>query len=67
VAQVIELRAYFKPPSVQHYLIVWPDEQRIVRHSRMPDDRIAAEVVVSGEIRLEPPGITSTVEEFYID
>jgi Uma2 family endonuclease len=33
-----KLRAYFKLPSVQHYLIVWPEEQRIVRHSRMPND-----------------------------
>ena len=29
-----KLRACFKLPSVQHYLIVWPDERRIVRHSR---------------------------------
>ena len=36
-----KLRAYFKLPSVQHYLIVWPDEPRIVRHSRMPNDQVA--------------------------
>jgi Uma2 family endonuclease len=62
-----KLRAYFKLPSVQHYLIVWPDEQRIVHHSRMPDDQIATQVLVAGEIRLDPPGITMTVEEFYLD
>ena len=62
-----KLRAYFKLSSVQHYLIVWPDEQRIVRHSRMPNDQVATRVFASGEIRLDPPGITVTVEEFYVD
>jgi hypothetical protein len=52
---------------VQHYLIVWPDEPRIVRHSRMPNDQVATQVFLSGEIRLDPPGITVTVEEFYAD
>jgi hypothetical protein len=52
---------------VHHYLIVWPEEQRIVRHSRMPNDQLATQVFVSGEIRLDPPGLTTTVEEFYAD
>jgi Uma2 family endonuclease len=60
-----KLRAYFKLLSVQHYLIVWPEEQRIVRHSRIPNDQIGTQVFLSGEIRLDPPGITVTVEEFY--
>jgi Uma2 family endonuclease len=60
-----KLRAYFKLLSVQHYLIVWPEEQRIVRHSRMPNDQIGTQVFLSGEIRLDPPAITVTVEEFY--
>jgi Uma2 family endonuclease len=42
-------RAYFKLLSVQHYLIVWPDEQRIVRHSRLPNDQVATQIFVSGE------------------
>jgi Uma2 family endonuclease len=62
-----KLRAYFKLPSVEHYLIVWPDEQRVVRHSRMPNDEVATQVFMSGEIRLDPLGITMTVEAFYVD
>jgi Uma2 family endonuclease len=62
-----KLRAYFRLPSVQHYLIVWPDEQRIVRHSRMAKGDLATQIFVSGEIRLDPPGIAMTVEEFYAD
>ena len=62
-----KLRAYFNLPSVQHYLIVWPEEQRIVRHSRKPDDQVATQIFASGEIGLDPPGIMVTVEEFYVD
>jgi Uma2 family endonuclease len=62
-----KLRAYFKLPSVQHYLIVWPDEHRIVRHSRSPNGQVATQVFMSGDIRLEPPGVTVTVEAFYVD
>jgi Uma2 family endonuclease len=62
-----KLRAYFRLSSVRHYLIVWPDEQRIVRHSRMPDDQIATQVFMAGEIGLDPPGIMVAVEEFYAD
>jgi Uma2 family endonuclease len=66
-ARATKLRAYFRLPSVRHYLIIWPDEQRIVRHSRMPNDEVATQVFVAGDIRLDPPGITVTVEEFYVD
>jgi Uma2 family endonuclease len=62
-----KLRAYFKLPSVRHYLIVWPEEQRIVCHSLVPNDQVATQVFVSGDIRLDPPGIMVTVEEFYLD
>jgi Uma2 family endonuclease len=60
-------RAYFRLPSVQHYLIVWPEQPRIVRHSRMADGQIVTEVHVAGAIPLDPPGISVTVEEFYAD
>jgi Uma2 family endonuclease len=62
-----KLRAYFKLPSVQHYLIVWPDEPRIVRHTRLPDNQVATQVFEPGEIRLDSPGIAVTVEEVYAD
>ena len=67
IDRATKLRAYFRLLSVRHYLIVWPDEQRIVRHSRLPNGEIATQVFMSGEIKLDPPGITITVEEFYID
>jgi Uma2 family endonuclease len=65
--RAIKRHAYFRLPSVQHYLIVWPDQQRIVCHSRLVNDQLATEVHVAGAIHLDPPGITVTVEEFYAD
>lgn len=62
-----KLRAYFKLPSVRHYLVVWPDAPRIVHHARLPDGEITTQVFTSGEIALRPPGITITVEELYAD
>jgi len=65
--RAIKPRAYFKLPSVQHYLIVWPEEQRIVRHARLANGDIASTTFLSGDISLDHPGITVTVEEFYDD
>ena len=61
----LKLREYFRLPSLRHYLIVWPDTPRIVRHSRMPAGDIETMVFTSGSIPLDPPGITVSVEAFY--
>jgi Uma2 family endonuclease len=63
----VKLRDYFTVPSLRHYLIVWPETSRIVRHSRLPEGGIATEVFTAGELRLNPPGITLAVEDFYGD
>jgi Uma2 family endonuclease len=63
----LKLRDYFTVPSLQHYLIVWPETTRIVRHSRLPEGGISTEVLTAGELRLDPPGIILTVEDFYAD
>ena len=44
-----------------------PDDPRIVRHSRAADGQVATEVVVAGEIALDPPGLTVALNEFYVD
>jgi len=63
----LKLRDYFTVSSLRHYLIVWPETKRIVRHSRLPDGGIGTEIFTAGELRLDPPGITLAVEEFYAD
>ncbi len=63
----LKLRDYFRVPSLQHYLIVWPETPRIVRHSRTPGGDIATKVFASGEIALDPPGIAVPFADFYAD
>jgi Uma2 family endonuclease len=63
----LKLRDYFRVPSVMHYLIVWPETQRIVRHSRQPNGDIATQIFTAGEIVLDPPGLTLALDDFYID
>ena len=58
--------AYFRIPSVRHYLIFWADRPQVIHHRRRDgDDGIDTRVVTAGEIRLDPPGVTITVEEVY--
>jgi Uma2 family endonuclease len=61
-----KLVAYFRVPSIQHYLVFWADRPQVLHHRRQDDgEAIATRVVTSGAIRLDPPGITITVEDVY--
>jgi Uma2 family endonuclease len=59
-----KLADYFKLPSVQHYLLVRP-EQRDLIHHRRDGDRIETRVVRSGTIALDPPGISLDLGEVF--
>ena len=60
-----KLQAYFRLPSLRHYLIVWADQPQIVHHRRGDDGEIETRTVEGGEMGLDPPGITITVEDVY--
>jgi Uma2 family endonuclease len=62
-----KLREYFRLPSVRHYLIIWADREQIVHHHRDEAGAIETTVLTSGEIGLNPPGITISVAEIYAD
>jgi Uma2 family endonuclease len=57
-----KLDAYFRLPTVMHYLIVWPDRPQIVHYHRDRDQTIVERTYVAGMIELDPPGITIAVE-----
>jgi len=58
--------AYFQIPSVQHYLIFWAERPQVIHHRRRDDgEAIDIRVLTAGEIRLDPPGVSITVEEIY--
>jgi len=60
-----KLQEYFRLPSLRHYLIVWADQPQIVHHRRGDDGEIETRTVEGGEMGLDPPGITITVEDVY--
>ncbi len=60
-----KLQEYFRLPSLHHYLIIWADKQQIAHYRRIDDGTIDTQTVMTGEIKLTPPGITIGVEEIY--
>ena len=61
-----KLEAYFCLPSVCHYLIFWADRPRAIHHRRREDGQgIDTRIVAGGAIRLDPPGLTITMEDIY--
>jgi len=60
-----KLIGYFKLPSVHHYLIIDPDASSVEHHSRAADGSVSGHTVTSGPIRLDPPGLSLDVAEFF--
>ena len=60
-----KLADYFLVPSIQHYLIVQVTRRTVIHHRRLSGGGIFTQIVPSGAIVMEPPGITITVEEIY--
>jgi len=52
-----KLDGYFRIPSVQHYLLVKTDDQRVIHHARATDGTITTRIVAEGRVALDPPGI----------
>ena len=60
-----KLAGYFRIESVQHYVIVDPDQSLVLHHARGAGDAIATRIIRQGRIELDPPGLELTVEELY--
>lgn len=54
-----KLIGYFKLPSVAHYLVIDPDARTATHYTREG----VPEVVAGGPLRLDPPGLTVTIED----
>jgi Uma2 family endonuclease len=59
-----KLTAYFRVPSIQHYLLLVTDQRAVVHHARAGSD-IATRIIHAGAIALDPPGITIQVEDLF--
>ena len=60
-----KLRNYFKVPTIQHYLIVDPENRLIVHHRRGTKSSILTETTTAGLIELDPPGISLQAADFF--
>ena len=60
-----KLIGYFKLPSVCHYLFVEPDAREVTHHRRTADGTVAADTLMSGVIRLDPPGLTIEAADLF--
>ena len=60
-----KLQGYFRVPSILHYLIIDPDKRLVIHHARGRDDTVATRIVTSGQITLEPPGLSLAVADLF--
>jgi Uma2 family endonuclease len=59
-----KLDGYFHIPALMHYLIVLIDKKRVIHHSR-DGDRISTRTFNSGQLVLNPPGLTLDVPSLF--
>lgn len=59
-----KLDAYFRMPSVQHYLLIDPEDRRVIHHRRK-GETIATSIQSTGALDLTPPGLSVTVEALW--
>jgi Uma2 family endonuclease len=52
-----KLQGYFRVASIQHYLVVDPDERLVIHHSRGGGDVVTTRIISEGNIALDPPGL----------
>jgi Uma2 family endonuclease len=60
-----KLQGYFRVASIQHYLIIDPDKQLVIHHSRRPDDVVGTHIFTSDQIGLDPPGLSLGIGDFF--
>ncbi|KAF2992831.1 hypothetical protein MJC1_00412 [Methylocystis sp. MJC1] len=60
-----KLAAYFRLPSVAHYLIVSPDARLIFHHARGEGETILTRIIREGSVTLDPPGMEIALADIY--
>lgn len=60
-----KLAGYFLVPSVEHYLILDPEDRLVIHHTRGTGEVRGTRLVRDGELRLDPPGLTLPVAAFF--
>jgi hypothetical protein len=63
----VKLEGYFSLTSLVHYLILDPDRRVLIHHRRGEAGAIETRIVRDGALRLEPPGLETSVGELFGD
>jgi Uma2 family endonuclease len=58
-----KLQGYFTLASVQHYLIIDPDQPLIIHHRRGDGETILTNIITTPNLRLDPPGLDVDLTE----
>ena len=58
-----KLQCYFELPGLQHYLIIDHERRAVIHHQRQSDNLILTALIRSGDIVLDPPGLTIALED----
>jgi Uma2 family endonuclease len=65
VDSAVKLIHYFRLSSVAHYLIIDAERSSVIHHRRGDGDLIETRIASSGELRLDPPGLTLSVAALF--
>ncbi|HMK90056.1 MAG TPA: Uma2 family endonuclease [Methylocystis sp.] len=60
-----KLAGYFNLPSIQHYLMIDPDERLVVHAERGADGVVRTHFFKGGVVKMDPPGLELPLEEIY--
>jgi Uma2 family endonuclease len=61
-----KLAGYFKVPSIQHYLIIDPEDREVTWHRRTDGGTLEPPLTVrEGSLELEPPGVTLAIADVF--
>lgn len=61
-----KLVGYFQVPSVQHYLVIDPDDREVVWHRRAASDSLLPPLTLrEGSLQLDPPGIALALADIF--
>jgi Uma2 family endonuclease len=61
----LKVKRYFELPSIQHYLILDPEDRSIIHHERGEGNFLLTRIVSEGELRLHPPGFSVEVQALF--
>ena len=61
----LKLQRYFDLPSVQHYLVIATRARRVIHYRRGEGSQLLTTIHISGDINLDLPGITLSLEAVY--